>query len=671
LLADDGRVLWGRYLEPWAPGQVGILPEGKRFAVGLAYSRFTNPHPTLAFFDGENDPLIYGYDDAWELGWMRYGAGDWRTGWIVSPLADMLIATEGGLFTTPFHLDDNATEKPGPWCRRLNLGKRAWRMAVSTDGRVLVGGYFAADNRKSQVRSVASLESPGITVAAIDSANGMARWKAKPISPWPEVSHPPEPTDEFRPLAEEFHFTPFVMVPFQAAISVASSHDGSRVACTEYAGYARIGQERIHPNWSPHHPLWLCPRQRGTLRVFDTKGQELARAALPEQGLFDVHLSPDGSLAWCVPVSWFARGLAGCPWLPADDQANGVFVFDMARQQWSMSWRFPDAVADFAVHPQGQAILASCWNGQLYLVRTNGTVQATVEVGSPARLRWSADGRFAIAGTQQGKIWRIEADGTTTWHTRIPVRQAPPVAQPLKPVFDGIPIYRVGRVGPEHAYVGDIWLIKTPQGGILVDAAGTSAVSLTLERIKAAGVDPRQIHYLLLSHTHGDHIGGAYLWRSTGARVVAPASAAFPATWMIPTLNHYGIWVPCAIDQPLPLTRSGDTTHFTLDGLDIQAIFAPGHSFDTVVYVLNLAGQRVFLTGDIGFQGNNDILNRCWGDVPKARAVMKIIREQVLPLKPEIVFTGHEARTNGIEFLEDILRATEEAMRKAEARRNQ
>jgi len=80
LLAEDGRVLWGRYLEPWAPGQVAFLPHGKRFAVGLAYSRFTDPNPTLALFDGENDAPIYGCDDAWELGWMRYGTGDWRTG---------------------------------------------------------------------------------------------------------------------------------------------------------------------------------------------------------------------------------------------------------------------------------------------------------------------------------------------------------------------------------------------------------------------------------------------------------------------------------------------------------------------------------------------------------------------------------------------------------------
>lgn len=243
LLADDGRVLWGRYLDPWAPGQIAFLPHGKRFAVGLAYSRFTGPNPTLALFDGENDAPIYGCDDGWELGWMRYGTGNWRTGWMTSLLADMLTVTKGGLFTTPFHLDDKATEKPGQWCRRPNLGKRAWRMVASADGRVLVCGYFAVDNRKSQVRGVSSLESPRVTLAAIDSTTGMVRWKAKPISPTPEVPLPPEPTDEFRPLADDFHMTPFAMVPFQAAISVAASHDASRVACTEYAGFARIGQE--------------------------------------------------------------------------------------------------------------------------------------------------------------------------------------------------------------------------------------------------------------------------------------------------------------------------------------------------------------------------------------------------------------------------------------------
>jgi len=56
---------------------------------------------------------------------------------------------------------------------------------------------------------------------------------------------------------------------------------------------------------------------------------------------------------------------------------------------------------------------------------------------------------------------------------------------------------------------------------------------------------------------------------------------------------------------------------------------------------------------------------------PNARSVMKILREQVLPLKPEFVLTGHDEHTNGIAFWEGVLRASEDALRKAESRRKQ
>ena len=50
---------------------------------------------------------------------------------------------------------------------------------------------------------------------------------------------------------------------------------------------------------------------------------------------------------------------------------------------------------------------------------------------------------------------------------------------------------------------------------------------------------------------------------------------------------------------------------------------------------------------------------------------MNIIRDSVLPLQPELVFTGHDAHSSGITYWEDILRTTEEAIRKTESRRNQ
>jgi glyoxylase-like metal-dependent hydrolase (beta-lactamase superfamily II) len=97
--------------------------------------------------------------------------------------------------------------------------------------------------------------------------------------------------------------------------------------------------------------------------------------------------------------------------------------------------------------------------------------------------------------------------------------------------------------------------------------------------------------------------------------------------------------------------------------LRIKAIFVPGHSFDSVLYVLDFPSKRVLFTGDIGFEGASNILHRCWGDREKALAVIRVLRQQVLPLAPDYVFTGHGPRREGTAFLHDLLSRSEEAVR--------
>jgi glyoxylase-like metal-dependent hydrolase (beta-lactamase superfamily II) len=287
-------------------------------------------------------------------------------------------------------------------------------------------------------------------------------------------------------------------------------------------------------------------------------------------------------------------------------------------------------------------------------------------VGATARVAWSSDGRFAVIGTAAGDVISLDADGKLRWKTTLPAAEVPALKEPLKPVYEDMPIYSVGRVGSEHAYVGDIWLIKTKEGSILVDSGGTSAVPFTWQRLKAAGVDPKDVRYVLLSHSHGDHSGGLYLWRTQGAKVVAPATAALPVTWLMPTWSDYSIWPPSPIDQPLPLKRAGDEAKFTLCGLPIKAIFVPGHSFDLVLYTMEFDGKRVLFTGDLGFEKGSHILHRCWGDRDKALVVTRVVKEKALPLKPTHVFTGHGPRPDGTAWLEDLLRRTEEALAKPE-----
>lgn len=94
--------------------------------------------------------------------------------------------------------------------------------------------------------------------------------------------------------------------------------------------------------------------------------------------------------------------------------------------------------------------------------------------------------------------------------------KAPPrsswYAEPAK-VFDNL--YFVG--GKIHS----AWALKTNDGIILLDTIYTyNSEELILGGMKKLGLDPKDIKYLLVTHAHQDHIGGAELIQMRyGARV--------------------------------------------------------------------------------------------------------------------------------------------------------
>jgi glyoxylase-like metal-dependent hydrolase (beta-lactamase superfamily II) len=282
-------------------------------------------------------------------------------------------------------------------------------------------------------------------------------------------------------------------------------------------------------------------------------------------------------------------------------------------------------------------------------------------------VRWTKSGDAVLVGTQAGEVLKLDPQGKVQWRRTLPTKDPPPEA-PLKPVFEGIPVYQVGRTGKEHAYVGDTWFVKNASGGFLIDAGGASSIPSTIAKIRAAGGDVDRIGDLLHTHSHGDHAGAAYLWRARGLRIVAPKSAAFALSWLMPMLTDYGVWVPRPVDVPLPLEKAGDETEFTVANQRIRAIFVPGHSMDLVLYLMELDGRRVAFTGDLGFQAPSDILHRCWTDVDHAAEVVEIVKSKVLPFRPDVVFTGHGGKAEGTAFLEDLVARSEESIRKARAK---
>src|SRR2546422_11285782 len=73
-------------------------------------------------------------------------------------------------------------------------------------------------------------------------------------------------------------------------------------------------------------------------------------------------------------------------------------------------------------------------------------------------------------------------------------------------------------------YVGpgsvSVWLVPTSAGLILFDTAQEPYVDTVIENIRKVGFDPKNIKYILLTHGHLDHFGGATkIQKLSGARV--------------------------------------------------------------------------------------------------------------------------------------------------------
>lgn len=73
-------------------------------------------------------------------------------------------------------------------------------------------------------------------------------------------------------------------------------------------------------------------------------------------------------------------------------------------------------------------------------------------------------------------------------------------------------------------YVGDQWvssyLIETEKGLVLIDSLDMPYSHWIAHSVKALGFQPSDVRYVLITHGHSDHVGGARLFESLGAKVL-------------------------------------------------------------------------------------------------------------------------------------------------------
>jgi len=140
-------------------------------------------------------------------------------------------------------------------------------------------------------------------------------------------------------------------------------------------------------------------------------------------------------------------------------------------------------------------------------------------------------------------------------------------------VFDEL--YFVG--GSQHSS----WALVTSEGIIIIDTIYPyNSEELIVGGLERLGLDPRQIRYVIISHAHGDHVGGAqFLQDRFGARVVMGA-----ADW--DTVERY----PNRFATMAP-TRdivARDGMEITLGRTTVTLWETPGHTRGTLSYTFTV-----------------------------------------------------------------------------------
>lgn len=169
--------------------------------------------------------------------------------------------------------------------------------------------------------------------------------------------------------------------------------------------------------------------------------------------------------------------------------------------------------------------------------------------------------------------------------------------EPFK-VFDNL--YAVGP-----GYVS-VWLLTTPEGNILFDSAQEPFVDYVIDNIRKVGVDPRSIRYIVLSHGHLDHVGGAAkIQEASGARVVA-AEEDWKLIEQLGSRSGRGGGPPPRVPKRDIVVREGDT--LTLGGQTLKFHLTPGHTpgvLTTEGIIVHDGGMsyRAIVWGGAGYRG--------------------------------------------------------------------
>ncbi|HEV3142997.1 MAG TPA: MBL fold metallo-hydrolase [Gemmataceae bacterium] len=477
-----------------------------------------------------------------------------------------------------------------PRAATFPLGKDALAVSLSADGDYAVVGTAVA----APVNNLFLLKKGEATPVWMRSVNTETAEAPKPEKGLYGTPTLPDGTREELPQRDEK-----VWAPLSVSLHVATEgmwRGQWKIAVADYQGWQRwvrssatMKDESLGIRFMPAKPVVTVYDDQGkVLRRFDDR--KFAKSVWCDLRFLYPYILLES------PHQWTCRGLSGQSLLLAGDEPILPNMLDVA-----------DGKLVPGQHAFGPGLSWVSVNPPRSLVAQNdGIVRMSDQTGKEL---WQTDLNLVVKRTP--KPWVANARTT--------------------PIAKGVWQLPGGRVESD---LGGQWLIEAPDGLILIEGHAGLSFEREWESIKAVGLDPMKVKYVLATHEHGDHAPGAYLWRVvTGAQFVCSEEMAYNLQHHIPATTGYGFHPPVPTD--IKITKD---TELDLAGLKVRAIRIPGHTYGSMAWQFEKDGKSFVAFGDLiipkGVLGYSGSINF------SARDALASLRK-LQALKPDVVLPGH------------------------------
>jgi len=195
-------------------------------------------------------------------------------------------------------------------------------------------------------------------------------------------------------------------------------------------------------------------------------------------------------------------------------------------------------------------------------------------------------------------------------------------------------LWQVGGRGLTDAADAAVYLVRFDDKAALIDAGSGRNQAQLIKNIAQCLGPNVQLEYLLLTHCHFDHAGGAQAVRNEyGCRIVAHELDAIyleSGDNRVTGAVVYGARLePFGVDIKL----QGQESTFAIGSGAVRAIHCPGHSPGSVVYTTDIDGQLVLFAQDL----HGPIRSEWLSDEKQYLASL----ERVANLKPDLLLESH------------------------------